>query len=43
MSLLVKDLIDLAREPRTQSTRLVLALLALNLIAPGVADVRGGL
>jgi hypothetical protein len=43
MSLLAKDLIDLARESRTQQSRLVLALLALNLIAPGVANVREGL
>jgi hypothetical protein len=43
MSLIANDLIELARMPRTSRTRLELALLALNIIAPGVADARGGL
>jgi hypothetical protein len=43
MSMIANDLIELARMPRTAQSSLVLALLALNIIAPGVADAREGL
>ena len=43
MSTFASDLVALASERRTAASRAVLALLALNIIAPGVADDRGGL
>lgn len=42
MSLLAQDLLDLSRMPRGALVDHLLRELACNLIAPGVADVRGG-
>lgn len=41
MSLLAQDLLELSRMPRGALVEHLLRELACNLIAPGVADVRG--
>jgi hypothetical protein len=43
MSLLAQDLRDLRAMPQDSSVQREMRKLALNLIAPGVADQRGGL
>lgn len=43
MSLLAQDLLELSRMPRGALVEHLLRELACNLIAPGVADVRGGM